>query len=116
MRSLSSVTLGEDEATATIEVPNAHLKASESIATSLCDAVSLGSFLQALVLLINSSDHCDDDETFLATGFESFSMALNCNSSRCRSWKLCTMFSLIVVSKLEGMSIYFIRTEQWHYQ
>lgn len=102
MRSLSSVTLGEYEATATIEVPNTHLKASESIATSLCDAVSLGSFLQALVLLINSSDHCGDDETFLATGIESFSMALNCNLSRCRSWKLYTMFSLIGGVKARG--------------
>lgn len=101
MRSLSSVTLGEYEATATIEVPNTHLKASESIATSLCDAVSLGSFLQALVLLISSSGHYDD-ETFLATGFESFSIALNCSFSRCRSWKLCTMFSLIGGVKARG--------------
>lgn len=102
MRSLSSVTLGEYEATATIEVPNAHLKASESTATSLCDAVSLDGFLQALGLLINSSDHCGDDEIFLATGVESFSMALNCDFSRCRSWKLYTMFSLIGGVKARG--------------
>ena len=102
MRSLSSVTLGDNEATARIEMPKSHLKASESTATSLCDAISLDSFLQALGLLINSSDHCGDDETFLATGIGSFSMALDCDFSRCRSWNLYTMFSLIGGVKVSG--------------
>ena len=102
MRSLSLVTLGEYEATARIEVPNAHLKASESTATSVCDAISLDNFLQALGLLLNSSDHCGGDEAFLATGIGSFSMAFNCDFSRCRSWKLYTMFSLVGGVKARG--------------
>ena len=102
MRSLSSVTLGEDEATARIEVPNAHLKDSESTATSVCDAISLDGFIQALGLLTNSSDHCGGDEAFLATGIESFSMSLNCDFSRCRSWNVYTMFSLIDGVKARG--------------
>ena len=95
MKGLSLITLGEFEATARIEVPNAHLKAGESTATNLCDAVSLDSFVQALGLLINSNDHCGGDEAFLATSIESLSMACECDFSRCRSWKLYTMFSLI---------------------
>ena len=102
IRSLSLVTLGEYEATARIEVPNAHLKASESTATIFCDAASLDSFLQALGLLLNSSDHCGGDEAFLATGIGSFSMAPNCDFSRCRSWKLYTMFSLVGGVKVRG--------------
>ena len=102
MRSLSLVTLGEYEATATITVPNAHLKASESTATTVCDAVSLDGFLQALGLLLNSGDHCGSDETFLATGIGSFAMALNCNFSECRSWNLYTMFSLVGGVKARG--------------
>lgn len=102
MRSLSLVTLGEYEATARIEVPNAHLKVSESTAISVCDAISLDSFLQALGLLVNSSDHCGGDEAFLATGVESFLMTLDCDFSKCRSWKLYTIFSLIGGVKARG--------------
>ena len=102
MRSLSLVTLGEYEATARIEVPNAHLKANESTATVVCDAVSLDGFVQALGLLLNSSDHCGGDEVFLATGIGSFSMAPNCDFSSCRSWKLYTMFGLVGGAKVRG--------------
>ena len=102
MRSLSLVTLGEYEATARIEVPNAHLKVCESTTTIVCDAISLDSFLQALDLLLNSSDHCGGDEAFLATCIGSFSMALNCDFSRCKSWKLYTMFSLVGGVKARG--------------
>ena len=102
MRGLSLVTLGEYEATASIEVPNVHLKASESTATIVCDAVSLDSFIQALGLLLNSSDHCGSDEAFLATRIGSFSTLLNCDFSRCRSWSLYTMFSLVDGVKARG--------------
>ena len=110
MRSLSLVTLGEYEATARMEVPNAHLKASESTATSVCDAISLDSFLQALGLLLNSSDHCGGDEAFLATGIGSFSMAFNCDLSRCRSWKFYTMFSLVGGVKARG-DVYIFQSD-----
>ena len=102
MRGLSLVTMGEYEATARITMPNAHLKASESSATVGCDAVSLDSFIQALGLFLESSDHCDGDEAFLATGIGSFSMALSRNYSRCRSWNLYTMFSLVGGVKARG--------------
>ena len=102
MRGLSLVTLGEYEATARIEVPNAHLKASESTATIVCDAVSLDSFVQVLGLLLNSSDHCGGDEAFLATRIGSFSMAHNCDFGSCRSWKIYTMFSLVDGVKARG--------------
>lgn len=102
MKGLSLITLGDFEATARIEVPNAQLKADESTATNVCDAISLDSFLQALGLLLNSSDHCGGDEAFLATSIGSLSMARDCDFSRCRSWKLYTMFSLIGGIKASG--------------
>ena len=110
MKGLSSITLGENEATVIIEMPNDQLKAGESTAMSICDAISLDSFLQALGLLINSSDHCGSDEAFLATSIESFSMALNCDFSRCRSWKVYTMFGLIGGIKARG-DIYVFQSD-----
>lgn len=65
--------------------PNAPLKASESTATAFRAAVSLDTFLQALGLLLHSSDHCGSDEAFFATGIGSFSMAFNCDFNRCGS-------------------------------
>lgn len=110
MKGLSLITLGEYEATARIEVPNAHLKAGESTAINICDAISLDNFLQVLGLLINSSDHCGADEAFLATSIGSFSMALDCDFSRCRSWKLYTMFSLVGGVKARG-DIYVFQSD-----
>ena len=110
MKGLSSIILGENEATVSIEVPNAHLKAGESTAMPICDAISLDSFLQALGLLINSSDHRGGDEAFLATSIESFSMALNCNFSKCRSWKVYTIFGLIGSIKARG-DIYVFQSD-----
>ena len=101
LKGISSITLGESEASAIIDVP---LGAStvDSLATGLCDCVALDAFIQVVGLLINSSDQCAGDEVFVATGIENFSMSLACDFDRCREWIVFAMFSPSGIGKAMG--------------
>ena len=91
MKGISSITLGDSEASAVIDVPLG-ANTQDSLATGLCDCVALDAFIQVVGLLINSSDHCLEDEVFVATGVENFSMSLASNFDRCRAWTVFAMF------------------------
>ena len=101
LKGISSITLGESEASAIIDVP---LGAStmDSLATGPCDCVALDTFIQVVGLLINSSDQCAGDEVFVATGVENFSMSLACNFDRCREWIAFAIFTPSGGSKAMG--------------
>lgn len=101
LKGISSITLGESEASAVIDVPiGANTKDSE--ATGLCDTVAIDAFIQVVGLLINSSDQCASDEVYVATGVENFSMSLNCNFDRCKTWTVLAMFTPTDNSKAMG--------------
>lgn len=92
LKGISSITMGESEASAIIDVPpGASTKDSSAIA--LCDCVTLDAFIQVAGLLINSSDHCGQDEVFVATGVENFSMSLECNFDLCKAWIVYATFT-----------------------
>ena len=92
LKGISSITMGESEASAIIDVPpGASTKDSSAIA--LCDCVTLDAFIQVAGLLINSSDHCNGDEVFVATGVENFSMSLACNFDLCKAWIVYATFT-----------------------
>ena len=92
LKGISSITLGDSEASAIIDVP---LGASteDSSAIGLCDCVALDAFIQVVGLLINSGEECAEDEVFVATGVENFSMSLACDFDRCRTWLVFAMFT-----------------------
>ena len=93
LRGISSITLGDAEALAIIDVPALHGSTNDSSATELCDTVSLDTFIQVAGLLINSSEHCAGDQVFVATGIENMSLVSTCNFGRTRSWVVFAMFT-----------------------
>ena len=92
LKGISSITLGEWEALAMIDVPP-HRSTNDSSATGICDTVALDTFIQVAGLLINSSEQCAGDQVFVATGIENFSMASACDFDRTRSWIVFAMFT-----------------------
>ena len=92
LRGISSITLGESEALAVINVP-LQRSSNDSSATGLCDTVALDTFIQVVGLLINSSDQCAGDQVFVATGVERFSMASACDFDKSKSWIVFAMFT-----------------------
>ena len=101
LKGISSITLGESEALATIDVP-LHRDTNDSSATGLCDTVALDTFIQVAGLLINSSDQCAGDQVFVATGVENFSMASTCDFDKCKSWIVFAMFTPVGDGKAMG--------------
>ena len=101
LKGISSITLGEWEALAIIDVP-LHGNTNDSSATGLCDTVALDTFIQVAGLLINSSDQCAADQVFVATGVENFSMASVCDFDKCRSWIVFAMFTPVGDGKAMG--------------
>nr|BAZ95871.1 polyketide synthase [Fusarium sp. NBRC100844] len=68
MRGITSITLGQKQALATIQVPNAAFASSESTVTDCFDAISLDTFIQVLGLLINCNNASDSgDEIYIAS-------------------------------------------------
>ena len=106
MRSLSLLTLGQYETTARIGEPNAHLKASESTATSVCDTVSLDVFLQALGLLLNSSDHLVAMKHFWPPALEASRWPSNATLVDADLGNFTPCSVSLMVSKLKGMTLY----------
>ena len=102
LKGISSITMGDFEAVATISVPFADNIEGVITATKLCDTISLDAFIQVAGLLINSSDQCLNDEVFLATGVENFSMAQDCDLNICRSWTVYAMFTPVGDGKASG--------------
>ena len=101
LKGISVITLADCEAVAKIEVPT-QLETSESTVVRFCDTVALDTFIQVVGLLINSSDRCGADEAFLATGVDSFSMSLDCDFERCKSWSVYAMFAPLGEGKATG--------------
>ena len=101
LKGISTITLGEFEALATIEVP-LHGSTNDSSATAICDTVALDTFIQVAGLLINSSEQCAGDQVFVATGVENFSMTSVCNFDKCRSWIVFAMFTPVGDGKAMG--------------
>ena len=101
LKGISSITMGELEALATIDVP-LHSNTNDSSATGLCDTIALDTFIQVAGLLINSSDHCNGDQVFVATGVENFSMAPGCDFDKSRTWTVFAMFTPVGDGKAMG--------------
>ena len=101
LKGISSITLGESEALATIDVP-LRSNSNESSAAGICDTVALDTFIQVAGLLINSSDQCAGDQVFVATGVENFSVAAACDFDRCKSWVVFAMFTPVGDAKAVG--------------
>lgn len=92
LKGISSITMGESEASAIIDIPPG-ASTKDSSVTALCDCVTFDAFIQVAGLLINSSDHCGGDEVFVATGVENFSMSLACNFDLCKAWIVYATFT-----------------------
>ena len=101
LKGISSITLGDSEALAMIDVP-LHGNTNDSTATGLCDTVTLDAFIQVAGLLINSSDQCSGDQVFVATGVENFSMTSACDFDRSKQWIVFAMFTPLGDGKAMG--------------
>lgn len=101
LKGISTITLGDSEALATIDVP-LHGNTNDSSAKGLCDTVALDTFIQVAGLLINSCELCAGDQVFVATGIENFSMASTCDFDKSKSWIVFAMFTPVGDGKAMG--------------
>ena len=92
LKGISAITMGDSEALAKIDVP---FRGSydDSTATGLCDTIALDAFIQVAGLLINSSEHCGEDQVFVATGVGSFSMSPSCDFDKSKTWTVFAMYT-----------------------
>ena len=93
MQGISSITLGEYEALAEIDVPT-EAETGESTVTKMCDAVALDTFIQVVGVLINSSDKCAKNEAYLTTGIASVFISSTCDFEHRKSWTVYAMFAI----------------------
>lgn len=92
LKGISSITMGQSEALAKIDVP---LRGStdDSTATGLCDTIALDAFIQVAGLLINSSEHCGEDQVYVATGVENFSMSSALDFDKTKDFTVFAMYT-----------------------
>jgi len=92
MRGIQSITMDGTRAVASIKVPTPHVAADDSSAITLCDTVSIDTFIQVVGLLINSSDACIPNHVFVATGVESATLSSACNFTAADTWTVYAVF------------------------
>ena len=92
LQGITKITLGDHEALAEIDVPT-QAEAYESSVSSMCDAVSLDTFIQVVGVLINSSSICSEKEAFLTTAIDSVLISPTCDFERRKSWTVYAMFT-----------------------
>ncbi|KAI0013724.1 acyl transferase/acyl hydrolase/lysophospholipase [Xylariaceae sp. FL0662B] len=102
LRGIKSIVMGECQALAEIQLPSGQVGTEESIAVGACDAVSLDVMIQVAGLLINSSDQCELDSVFVATGIESTTLSDADCFLRTTSWKVYTTFAPVDESLVTG--------------
>lgn len=108
-RGISLISFTNTEAVATIET-RYQPEPAESTVGSICDAVSLDTFLQVCGLLINCDQNCSVNDAFLAVGVGSVSGSLACNFQHCRKWTVYTVFTPLSDSKANG-DIFIMRPD-----
>ena len=85
-RGISTITLGEREAVATIQLPQNQPNQEESTAWQICDAITTDTFIQVLGLLLNSSDLVSDTEVMVATAIEKTLISRECKMDGSTPW------------------------------
>ena len=101
LKGISSITLGDSEALAIIDVPLRN-STNDSSAIGVCDTIALDTFIQVAGLLINSSEQCSGDQVFVATGVENFSVGTACDFDKSKSWVVFAMFTPVGDGKAMG--------------
>ena len=92
LKGISSITMGQSEALAKVVVPF-RASTDDSTATGLCDTIALDAFIQVAGLLINSSEDCGDDQVFVATGVENFSMSSSLDFDKTKEFTVFAMYT-----------------------
>lgn len=92
LQGMHSLIMDGTRAVASIRVPSPHVAPDESTAISICDTVSIDTFIQVVGLLINSSDACIPNHVFVATGVQSTTMSEACNFNDTKSWTVYAVF------------------------
>ncbi|KAI1163974.1 BcPKS16, polyketide synthase [Nemania serpens] len=70
LRGIDNIVMRGNQAVAEIQMSGDQVGVTESTAVGLCNAVSLDVIFQVAGLLVNTSDQCDPDSVFAATGLE----------------------------------------------
>ncbi|KAH8203888.1 hypothetical protein TruAng_001952 [Truncatella angustata] len=76
------------QALAEVQVPVGQPGQEQSTAVDQCDAVTIDIFIQVAGLLINSSDLCEQDSVFVATGIENIKLPPTLRFSQNLVWKV----------------------------
>lgn len=92
MCGIQSITMDGTRAVASIKVPTPFVGSDESSAISICDTVSIDTFIQVVGLLINSSDACIPNHVFVATSVESATLSQACDFTAADTWNVYAVF------------------------
>jgi 2-polyprenyl-3-methyl-5-hydroxy-6-metoxy-1,4-benzoquinol methylase len=85
-KGISSITLHDTEAVATINTQPNQPPQNESPVTPACDAVVLDQFIQVVGLLINTSDIVSPDEVMVCTAMEHSTTTTSCDLASREPW------------------------------
>ncbi|EED22678.1 polyketide synthase, putative [Talaromyces stipitatus ATCC 10500] len=111
LRGISEITiLNNRHAVAEVCRPKVSVSSSESTAVSVCDTVTLDTFIQVVGLLINSSETCPVDEVFIATGIDNIIMQ-DCDFTNLQhdTWKVYAMATTRSESHVAGDMFVFTK-------
>lgn len=99
---ISSISLEKYQAVAELDMPLIRADSDGSSVVCICDAVPIDMFIQALGLIINSSDRCPSDKVFVCTEIGSFKLSVKANFKKHTSWAVYTSFSPVSDDRIIG--------------
>ncbi|KAK3324851.1 putative polyketide synthase [Apodospora peruviana] len=102
LRGIDQIYMMGNQAMADIRRPRTQVSKTESTAVSICDAVSLDTFIQVAGLLVNSSETCPAEEVYIATHIDSITIQ-DCNfldTGNNDSWNVYVMTTAIGDSRV----------------
>lgn len=93
LRSISSIVLEENEAVATVQLPEDQPGREESAAWQRCDAPLLDAFISVAGFLINGSESVSSEQVMVAVAVERINITTSCSATSPGPWKVYARFT-----------------------
>ncbi|KAL8803017.1 MAG: hypothetical protein Q9182_003443 [Xanthomendoza sp. 2 TL-2023] len=100
-RGISMIKLKDTEALAEVSVSSQCIW-TKSMATRMCDTLSLDVFIQVCGLLINTHSFCPTDSAYLAVGVDFICIAPSCDLEECKDWTVYATFEPVDDARAKG--------------
>ena len=102
LQGITSITLGEREASATIKLPDSQPDRQASTAWRLCDTIAIDAFIQVIGLCMNSSDGVSNSEILVASGIKRVIISSSCEMGGSVSWNVYAKYNFVGAAQAIG--------------